>query len=138
MKPPEQVKAEFVRRWLERAEGDWRLCHRLMADPEPYPEAIAFHCQQAAEKYLKAYLTWQQVEFPKTHDIKRLVELVKSCDRALAEDLGEAAALTPYAVEYRSPGEYPPLIPDDTANAIALADRVRDRIRTYLRNKLEI
>jgi len=137
MKPPEQVKAEFVRRWFERAEADWRLSHRLMADPQPYPEAIAFHCQQAAEKYLKAYLTWQQVEFPKTHDIKRLVELAASCDRALAEDLNEAEALTPYAVEYRYPGEYPPLTSDDTTNAIALADRVRDKIRTYLRDKLE-
>ena len=138
MKPPEQVKAEFVKRWCDRAEADWRLCHRLMADPEPYPEAIAFHCQQAAEKYVKAYLTWRQVEFPKTHDIKRLLELVGSCDHALAKDLDEAAALTPYAVEYRYPGEYPPLTADDTANAVALADRARDKMCAYLRDKLDV
>jgi HEPN domain-containing protein len=138
MKPPEQVKAEFTRRWLERAEADWRLCHRLVADPEPYPEAIAFHCQQAAEKYLKAYLTWQQVESPKTHDIKRLLELVGSCDQTLAENLDDAASLTPYAVEYRYPGDYPPLTPDEVADAVGLVDRVREKLRTYLRDKLDL
>lgn len=138
MKPPEQVRRELTRQWLQRAEQDWRLCHRLMADDEPYLEAIAFHCQQAAEKYLKAYLTWQQTEFPKTHDMKRLVELVAVSDPALATALDEAAALTPYAVEYRYPEEYAPVTSDDITRATALADHVRDKIGTALRDKLDM
>ncbi len=138
MKPPEEVKAEFTRRWLERAEADWRLCHRLAGDLESYPEAIVFHCQQAAEKHLKAYLTWEQVEFPKTHDIKRLLELVESRDLGLAKDLDDASALTPYAVEYRYPGEYPLLTPDDITHATALADKVHDRIHEYFHDKLDM
>jgi HEPN domain-containing protein len=31
-----------------------------------------FHCQQAAEKVLKAYLTWNGRTFPKTHSIGEL------------------------------------------------------------------
>lgn len=138
MKPPEQVKRELAARWLEKAEGDWQLCHRLTEDPQPYEEAIAFHAQQAAEKYIKGYLTWEQVEFPKTHDIERLLELVASRDQVLAENLGEAAALTPYAVEYRYPGDYPPVTTEDARQAVAVADRVRDQLRTYLRDKLDL
>lgn len=138
MKPPEQIRAEFARQWLERAEADWRLCHRLIEDPEPYLEAVAFHCQQAAEKYLKACLTCRQVEFPKTHDIAHLLELLGSCDHVLASKLDGAAALTPYAVEYRYPGDYPLLTPIDATNAIALTDLVRNELRTYLRDKLDL
>ena len=138
MKPPEQVKRELVTQWLDKAEADAHLCHRLAGDAQPYSEAIAFHAQQAVEKYLKAYLTWQQVEFPKTHDIQRLLELLATCDQALADSLTEAAALTPYAVEYRYPGDYPPATPDDVARAVALTDRVRSQINTYLRDKLDM
>ena len=37
-------------------------------------EIVGFHCQQAAEKYLKAFLTHSRIEFPRTHDLKALLE----------------------------------------------------------------
>jgi HEPN domain-containing protein len=132
MKPPEEAKRELVRQWLEKAEDDWRLSHRLAADSESYAEATAFHAQQAVEKYLKAFLTWHQVEFPKTHDIKRLLKLVSDCDPSLTQESSDAADLTAYAVEYRYPGEYPPVTMDEVAGAVTMADRVRDQIRKRL------
>ena len=84
------------------------------------------------EKYLKAFLTWHQVEFPKTHDIKRLLKLASAHDPSLAAELSDAPDLTAYAVEYRYPGEYPPVTAEDTARAVTVADRVRDRIRKRL------
>jgi HEPN domain-containing protein len=132
MKPPEEAKRELVRQWLEKAEDDWRLSHRLAGDLESYTEATAFHAQQAVEKYLKAFLTWHQIEFPKTHDIKRLLELAGEYDPGLTQELSDAAALTAYAVEYHYPGEYPPVTMDDAAGAAAVADHVRDQIRKRL------
>jgi len=132
MKPPEEVKRELVHQWLAKAEGDWRVCHRLSGDPEPHTEAVAFHAQQAVEKYLKALLTWRQVEFPKTHDIKRLLELIGSCDSGLAESLSNTIDLTAYAVEYRYPGEYPPVTMDDAIKAVEMADLARDQVRRQL------
>ncbi len=128
MRSPEEGKRELVRQWLEKGHDDWRLCHRLLTDSELYAEATAFHAQQAAEKYLKAFLTWHQVEFPKTHDIKHLLKLVSTCDPDLAEQLSDAASLTTYAVEYRYPGEYPPVTTDEVANAVSTADLVREQI----------
>jgi hypothetical protein len=46
--------------------------------------------------------------------------------------------LTPYAVEYRYPGDYPPATPDDVVQAVALVDRVRNQLRTDLRDKLDM
>ncbi len=132
MKPPEEAKEELARQWLEKAEDDWRLSRRLAGDSEPHAEATAFHAQQAVEKYLKAFLTWHQIEFPKTHDIKRLLKLTSAPDPDLAEELSDAADLTAYAVEYRYPGEYPPVTMDDAASAVAVADRVRDYVRGRL------
>ncbi len=132
MRPPEEGKRELVRQWLEKAEDDWRLSHRLAMDSEPYAEATAFHAQQAVEKYIKAFLTWHQLEFPKTHDIKRLLKLGGECDPRLTQELSDAADLTAYAVEYRYPGEYPPVTTDEATRAVAMADRVRDQIRRRL------
>ena len=132
MKPPEQAKQKLVRQWLERAEDDWRLSRRLVTDSEFYAEATAFHAQQAVEKYLKAFLTWHQVEFPKTHDIKRLLKLASECDPGMAQDLCDAADLTAYAVEYRYPGEYPPVTRAEATSAVAVADHVRDYVRCRL------
>ena len=128
MKPPEEVKRELVHQWLAKAEGDWRVCHRLLDDSEPHSEAIAFHAQQAVEKYLKAALTWHQVEFPKTHDIRRLLELIGSCNPVLAESLSGTVELTAYAVEYRYPGECPAVTMEDAARAVVMADQTRSRI----------
>jgi HEPN domain-containing protein len=40
----------------------------------------AFHCQQAAEKYLKAYLVRQQIEFRKTHALGHLLHLASQAE----------------------------------------------------------
>mgnify|MGYP001241934367 CR=1 FL=1 len=128
MKPPEEARRKLLRQWLEKAEGDWRLSCRLLTDPEPYMDAIAFHAQQAVQKYLKAFLTWHQVEFPKTHDIKHLLRLAGDCDPGLIDELSDATGLTAYAVEYRYPGEYPSVTADDAACAVEVASRVRSQI----------
>jgi HEPN domain-containing protein len=132
MKPPEQVKREFVRQWVQKAEADWRVSRYLLGDSDFHGEGIVFHAQQAVEKYLKAVLIWHQVEFSKTHDIARLLVLVASCDPALAESLRDVVELTPYGAEYRYPGEYPPVTPSDAREAMEMADRVRAQVRPRL------
>jgi HEPN domain-containing protein len=107
MKQPEDIKQEFTRQWLEKAERDYKTSGHLLSVEGMYLEAVAFHAQQAAEKYLKALLVWNQAEFPKTHDINLLFTLLSNIEPGLAAILAEAAILTAYAVEYRYPGDYP-------------------------------
>jgi len=64
-------------------------------------DAACFHAQQAAEKCLKAYLTYARVEFPYTHNLAKLIDICAGLDAAFRSLLPIAAPLTPYAVELR-------------------------------------
>ncbi len=132
MRTREQVIWDFVQEWLRKADNDLRAARFLLEkDFEDY-EASAFHAQQCAEKAIKAYLVRHQVEFPKTHDIRRLRKLVASIDRSFAEVLKEADLLTPYAVEFRYPGDLEPLDQDTSLDVINVAQKVNDMVREEL------
>ena len=138
MKPPDVVKEEFTREWVRKAEIDFKTADHLFQSGPNFAEGAAFHSQQAAEKYLKAFLVWHQIEFPKTHDIEALLKLAGRTDDKIPEILGEAAMLTPYGVDYRYPGEYPEVSRSDAERAFRLADRVRAEVRSRLpRHTLE-
>lgn len=132
MKPHEVVKEEFTREWVRKAEIDFRTAGHLYQSGPDFTEGTAFHSQQAAEKYLKAFLVWHQIEFPKTHDIEALLRLTGKVDDKLPEILRDAVILTPYGVDYRYPGEYPEVTRSDAERAFLLADRVRAEVRSRL------
>jgi hypothetical protein len=70
-----------TRSWLVKAEKDLRAAqHGLGASPALLEDA-AFHCQQAIEKTLKAFLTWHGRPFRKTHN---LIELARIFHESLA------------------------------------------------------
>lgn len=62
MRPPDQVGRDLLSQWLAKADEDLAVAEHLLADESPYLAAIAFHAQQAAEKYIKAFLVRRQVE----------------------------------------------------------------------------
>jgi HEPN domain-containing protein len=132
MKPPDAIRREVVAQWLARADEDLSVARHLLAETLPYYGAIGFHAQQAAEKFLKAYLVAHQVDFPKTHDLGRLLDLVASVDGALATALSAAVQLTDYGVDVRYPGDLPKLDADDAARAVDCALEVRDAVTSRM------
>jgi HEPN domain-containing protein len=132
MKPPEVIKEEFTREWVRKAEIDFKTAGHLCHGGPDFTEGTAFHSQQAAEKYLKAFLVWHQIEFQKTHDIEALLRLAGKVDDKIPEILGDTVILTPYGVDYRYPGEYPEVGMSDAERAFLLADRVRAEVRSRL------
>jgi len=132
MKPPEVIKAEFTREWLQKAEGDFKTAGHLFQSGTDFLDGATFHSQQAAEKYLKAFLVWHQIEFPKTHDLEALLRLAGKVDDKILEILRDAVTLTPYGVDYRYPGDYPEVTRNDAERALGLADRVRAEVRSRL------
>ena len=109
MRSPDQVRWDFVQSWLAKASQDLRAASILVGEEFDDYQTSAFHAQQASEKFLKAFLVRHQIEFPKTHDIKELRELVSKVDEGLAQALSVADGLTPYGVEFRYPGELQPV-----------------------------
>jgi len=128
MQPPEEVKRQLVRQWLAKAEQDFGLAEHLVAEQSPYLLAVGFHSQQAAEKYVKAFLVHHQCAFPKTHDIDELLDRAATVDQAFAESIRTAAALSPYAVDERYPGDAPDMSASEAVEALALARLVREAI----------
>jgi len=133
MKPNDKLKAELVEKWLEKAEEDFGLAEHLLAEKTPYLEAVGFHCQQAAEKYLKAFLVFHQIPFPKTHDLDELLELIANPAQILADSLREIIVLSKYSVEIRYPGDFPELTLAQSKQALKLARKVRDQILPLLK-----
>jgi HEPN domain-containing protein len=132
MKPPEEVKREFVHEWLRTASGDPKAALHLLNAAADVSYVVAFHAQQASEKYLKSVLVWHQVDFPKTHDIGRIVDLVRSADPRLADLVADADALTRYGVEPRYPSDFPEPTHEQARNAVAIAGRVQQAVLGHL------
>jgi HEPN domain-containing protein len=128
MQPLDPDAGPLLRQWIEKAEADLEVARRIAADAANnlrIREIVAFHCQQAAEKYLKALLTRYQIEFPKTHDIKALLQLVGSANGPVADSLSAARWLTRFSVEVRYPGDAAEMLPGDEAKAIEIASHVK-------------
>ncbi|MGH2370961.1 MAG: HEPN domain-containing protein, partial [Chloroflexota bacterium] len=70
--PPEDEKRRLTWEWLAKAREDILTADRA-AQPPPLVDSVLFHCQQAAEKALKAYLTWNDQPFRRVHDLEELI-----------------------------------------------------------------
>jgi HEPN domain-containing protein len=132
MRPPEHVRRDIVNQWLQKADRDLAVAELLLDQGAAYYEALAFHCQQAGEKYLKALLTRHQVEFPRTHDIGQLLDLLGQVAADAAGSLQPLESLTPYSVAPRYPGEPLELSAAQAREAVRLARLAREIARHHL------
>lgn len=136
MKPPDEVRKDLVRQWLAKAEEDLGVADLLLAENTSYFSAAGFHSQQAVEKFLKALLVRHQVEFPKTHDLGKLLDLLTSVEAPLAAALENVTDLAPYGVQARYPGDLPVVSREEAEEALRLTRQVRDQVlealATYL------
>jgi HEPN domain-containing protein len=120
----DEAKAHEIRAWLAKAWHDLRSAERLLTGPDPLCDAAGFHCQQVAEKALKAYLTWRDEPFEKTHSLVALVARCLPLDASFEALRTAATTLTPYAVASRYPGDLPELTVAEAQEALALARKV--------------
>ncbi len=132
MLAPEAEVLEIVRQWVKKAEHDLlNAAHTLKLGASAPMDTIGFHAQQCVEKYLKALLIWNGLDFPKTHNLTLLLELIP--ERARPElTADERLRLTAYATITRYPGDYEPITLAEARRAVAVARRVRRQIRRLL------
>jgi HEPN domain-containing protein len=125
---------DLVKEWRLKAASDLKNVALLMKSGEPdLPnDTICFHCQQAVEKFLKAFLVYHDTEFPYTHNLKDLVDLAATIDPEIARFREKVEQLTPYAVEIRYPGDF--WMPDleETQNAYCIAQDIQGYITIKL------
>ncbi|MBN1508671.1 MAG: HEPN domain-containing protein [Sedimentisphaerales bacterium] len=74
------AKAQLVRSWLTKAKHDLASACLLATSQPPLLDTAIYHCQQAAEKAVKAYLAFCDREIERVHDVEALVRSAASCD----------------------------------------------------------
>jgi len=115
---------DYLKIWLFRANEDIAVIENLYkSGPELYASTICFHAQQAVEKFLKAFLVFNDVDFPKTHDLDYLLLECKKIDTKNFEiDLG---SLTDFGVSIRYPDDFYLPDKDETTQYREIALKVK-------------
>lgn len=98
---------EVAKGWIKKAESDIENLTIMMESGKALDTAC-FHAQQAAEKYLKAFLCFNGIIPPRTHDIEELLDLCAKIDKRFSDLVEETTFLTDYAVELRYDFEFWP------------------------------
>jgi len=97
-------KNQIVGNWIKKAEHDLGMAKLAIEHKPDFRDSICFHCQQAAEKYLKAYLIYLDIVFKKTHSLDYLLDLISEQDLVSDGLYSTAEILEDYGVEVRYPG----------------------------------
>jgi HEPN domain-containing protein len=117
-----------ARAWFHKAANDLRGAEIDLAASPPLLEDAVFHCQQAAEKAMKGFLSAHDRPFKKTHDLDELGRACESLNSSLAPLLAPARDLTVFAWEYRYPGSSDVPTVAETRQALDTAQSVYDAL----------
>ncbi len=109
--------------WITHAHSDLKLAQIGVKNKGVLNEQVCFHAQQAVEKACKAVLLFNKVDFPLTHDLQELNDILDSAGIDIPAEFNDIGMLTPYAVETRYPGFWEDISDDDTQEAIKFAKK---------------
>jgi HEPN domain-containing protein len=112
-----------IQSWIEKAEHDLGTAELTFQHKPEYYDTICFHCQQAVEKYLKAYLVHLNLEFKSKHSLVYLLDLISQQDKFSLDYYEKASKLESYAVDIRYP---------DSAEEIPTQDELQEAIANVI------
>jgi HEPN domain-containing protein len=118
--------------WLRRAALDLRAAEVDLATTPALLGDAAFHCQQAAEKVLKGFLTWHDVPFRRTHDLAEIGRQCRARDISIESTCQRAERLTAYAWIFRYPGDVEEPTREEVEDALTLAREVYEAVLSRL------
>ena len=100
----DEALARLTREWLTKAAHDLQNARIVGAVPDGPLDTAIYHCQQAAEKAVKGWLTTEGVALERTHDLRRLIRQAAGLAPDFIQFAGPAEMLTPYVSAFRYPG----------------------------------
>ena len=133
MNDPDPV-AQEAKRWLQFAAEDLEIAQRLLAQRPSAPRYVCWLSQQAAEKALKAALLLEAIDYPYTHDLNVLLNLLPD-SWPVRVDQSSLVDLSGWAVEARYPGEWPEPTEADAIRAESEARAVRNAVAAEFRRR---
>ena len=124
---------KLTREWIHKAEDDLIVAEREYKHKRPIYDAVCFHSQQCVEKYMKAVLQENDVEFEKTHDLDVLLESCKTFIPELEHYKLAILNLSSFAVEIRYPGVR--ATKNEATECISAMRKVMKIMRNYFRTE---
>jgi HEPN domain-containing protein len=131
-------KNSLVIAWIAKANRYLGTAATIFEHKPEYTDIVCYHCQQAVEKYLKAYLTCLSIDFRRSHDLTYLLDLLSEQESFSDEFYDYAQELEGYAVEVRYPGGLDMPTSREARESIDIARKfkvfIEDKINTVLRD----
>lgn len=126
-------KEELIKEWYEKADEDILAADVVIEASSKLYDVAAFHAQQGAEKYIKAFLVFCETFPPKVHGIKELIDLAVTFDPSF-EKIRDAESLTKFAIRSRYPNDFDI---EDKKEALDIVNKAKD-VKGFVKNKIGI
>jgi HEPN domain-containing protein len=126
----------LIQEWMVKADEDLAFARVNFEEGRNFHAQICFHFQQSAEKYLKAFIVANQLEFRKVHDLVALLNQCLTVAPSLADLQGDCEYLNAFYIEARYPVHWPThYSTEETEKGLKAAIRIQSLIKLLLRPK---
>ncbi|GAV25135.1 HEPN protein [Carboxydothermus islandicus] len=122
------VDSKRYQDWLNYAKQDIRAA-KILKDHDCGWNLVAFQCQQAVEKALKAFILYKSGEIPTSHSLLYLNKLAANYLPELSKFLKDSSFLNQFYIETRYPPENPLLLSEEIGLECL---RIAEEIVTHL------
>jgi len=112
--------------WVIKGDHDLGTAKITFRHIPEYLDTVIFHCQQATEKYRKAFLIYQSISFRFSHDLVYLLDLIIQKDSDFNKYYDAVSELQGYAIEIRYPNETIFLSKEIVEKGIKIAKEIRE------------
>ena len=130
----DQALIDSTQRWVVKAFHDLVGARKSAQDDDISLDVAVYHCQQAAEKSLKAFLLFHGEPIQKTHNLAILLPLCANIAAGFSAFKTDATLLNPLAIMFRYPDDYVPMNPTraEFDEAFSAAQRIYDFVLSLL------
>lgn len=126
------VDLNIIKEWSDKAEEDFLFAKTTLAEGINFYSPICFHLHQAVEKYLKAYIVANNLNFLKIHDLSQLLKICSDHDSSFNRITGQVNELNPYYIETRYPGITVSFDKVQTEQALEITEEIVSFIKAKL------
>ncbi len=127
------VDREIINEWRTKADDDFEFARINLEEEKPFFAQICFHFHQSVEKYFKAYIIANKLEFRRVHDLVWLAKHCLSQDATFDYVIEDSEYLNTFYIESRYPVQWPT---DFSKNEATKAFHAAQNIRNFIIKKL--
>ncbi len=129
------VDRDIITEWVTKADEDFEFARIHLEEEKQFFAQICFHFNQSVEKYLKAFIIANKLEFRKIHDLHLLLKQCKSKDHSLSQLKDDYEYLATFYIETRYPVHWPTVFSEKEAEKAYRSAKI---IRNVIKKKLQI